>query len=137
MDVEDLTLVSVDDHIVEPPGFLEPHLPAKYRDVAPKLEHRPDGTDYWEYDGRHLPNVGLNAVVGRPQEEYGIEPTSFAEMRAGCYDIGERVKDITPTECDFGDRLPSQVFRERFITCFIDDPVGVTLRRDVGLRRSP
>lgn len=37
MDINDLILVSVDDHIVEPPGFLEPHLPAKYRKVAPKV----------------------------------------------------------------------------------------------------
>ena len=38
--------------------------------------------------------MALNAVAGRPKEEYGIEPTSFAEIRAGCYDIGERVKDM-------------------------------------------
>jgi predicted TIM-barrel fold metal-dependent hydrolase len=34
---------------------------------------------------------------------------------------------------DFGDRLPSQVFRDRILTCFIDDPTGVKLRHDVGL----
>jgi predicted TIM-barrel fold metal-dependent hydrolase len=34
---------------------------------------------------------------------------------------------------DFGDQLPSQVFRERVITCFIDDPTGVKLRDDVGI----
>ena len=28
---------------------------------------------------------------------------------------------------------PSEVFRERIVTCFIDDPVGVTLRHRVGL----
>ena len=38
-----------------------------------------------------IPNFGLNAVAGRPPEEYGIDPTSFAEMRAGCYDVHERV----------------------------------------------
>ncbi len=27
-------------------------------------------------------------------EEYGIEPTSFAEIRPGCYDIHERVRDM-------------------------------------------
>ena len=26
---------------------------------------------------------------------------------------------------DFGDKLPSELFREHIITCFIDDPVGV------------
>ena len=43
---------------------------------------------------RIIPNIGLNAVAGRPKEEYGIEPTAFDEMRPGCYDIHERVKDM-------------------------------------------
>ena len=30
---------------------------------------------------------------------------------------------------DFGDMLPSQVFKERIITCFIDDAFGVENRR--------
>ena len=33
-------------------------------------------------------------MAGRPPEEYGIEPTSFDEIRPGCYDIHERVKDM-------------------------------------------
>ena len=38
--------------------------------------------------------MALNAVAGRPREEYGIEPTSFDQLRPGCYDIDERVKDM-------------------------------------------
>jgi len=34
---------------------------------------------------------------------------------------------------DFGDRLPSEVFRERFLTCFISDPVGIQLRDQIGI----
>ena len=34
---------------------------------------------------------------------------------------------------DFGDRLPSDVFREHFLTCFIADPVGIQLRHLIGL----
>jgi predicted TIM-barrel fold metal-dependent hydrolase len=34
---------------------------------------------------------------------------------------------------DFGGRLPSEVFRERFLTCFISDPVGVELRHSIGI----
>ena len=34
-------------------------------------------------------------MAGRPREEYGINPTSFEEMRPGCYDIDERVKDMS------------------------------------------
>ena len=45
-------------------------------------------------DGETIANIGLNAVAGRPREEYGVEPTAFTEMRPGCYDIDERVKDM-------------------------------------------
>ncbi len=41
-----------------------------------------------------IPNIGLNAVAGRPKEEYGIEPTAFDEIRPGCWDIDERIKDM-------------------------------------------
>ena len=34
---------------------------------------------------------------------------------------------------DFGGRLPSEVFREHFLTCFISDPVGVELRDRIGI----
>src|SRR5206468_2543713 len=37
------------------------------------------------------------------------------------------------TGVDFGDQLPSDVFRERFVTCFIEDQVGVLLRDHVGI----
>jgi len=34
---------------------------------------------------------------------------------------------------DFGGRLPSEVFRDHFLTCFIADPIGVKLRHDIGI----
>ena len=83
MNVEDMVLVSVDDHVVEPPDMFDEHLPAKYKDLAPKVVQTDDGDDVWFYEGQELPNIGLNAVAGKPPEEYGIEPTSFAEMRPG------------------------------------------------------
>ena len=33
-------------------------------------------------------------MVGRVPEEYGVEPTSYEQMRKGCYDIHERVRDM-------------------------------------------
>ena len=94
MRIEDLVLVSVDDHVVEPPDMFDRHLPAKWRDVAPRVIRRDDGSDVWAYDGKEIPNIGLNAVAGRPPEEYGMEPTAFSELRRGCYDIHERVRDM-------------------------------------------
>ncbi|HVA73655.1 MAG TPA: amidohydrolase family protein [Acidimicrobiales bacterium] len=94
MDVDDLIMVSVDDHVVEPPDVFEGRLPAKYRDLAPRFITREDGTNAWEYEGNVMSNVALNAVAGRPPEEYGIEPTSFDEIRPGTHDIHERIKDM-------------------------------------------
>jgi hypothetical protein len=34
---------------------------------------------------------------------------------------------------NFGDKLPSEVFREHFLTCFISDPVGIQLRHQIGI----
>ena len=38
--------------------------------------------EYWAYDGERHYKVGLNAVVGRPQDELSFEPTRFDEMPA-------------------------------------------------------
>jgi predicted TIM-barrel fold metal-dependent hydrolase len=94
MRTEDLILVSVDDHTVEPPDMFENHLPAKWKDLAPRSVKKPDGTDVWVYEGNEIPNIGLNAVAGRPPEEYNIEPTRYEELRLGTYKVGERVKDM-------------------------------------------
>ncbi len=91
---EDMILVSVDDHVVEPPDLFDQHLSPDWKARAPKIVHKPDGTDVWMFEGAQLPNIGLNAVVGRPPEEYGVEPTSFEQMRPGCYDVHERIRDM-------------------------------------------
>ncbi len=95
MKSDDLILISVDDHVVEPPEVFDNHLDAKYKDRAPKLVEKQDGTQVWVFEGRQLPNIGLNAVVGRVPEEYGMEPTAYDQMRPGCYDVHERVRDMT------------------------------------------
>jgi predicted TIM-barrel fold metal-dependent hydrolase len=73
----------------------EHHLPAKYKDIAPRIEHMPDGSDRWRFLDFDIPNVGLNAVAGRPPEEYGMDPTSFDELRPGTYDVKQRVLDMS------------------------------------------
>jgi predicted TIM-barrel fold metal-dependent hydrolase len=94
MNVEDLILVSVDDHVVEPPDMFDGHLPDRYKDLAPKAITNEAGNDVWFYEGQELPNIGLNAVAGRPPAEYGIDPTSYTDMRDGCYDIKARIADM-------------------------------------------
>ena len=60
MDIEDMVMVSVDDHVVEPPDLFEGHLPDRYMDLAPKFVTRADGTNAWLYEGQELANVALN-----------------------------------------------------------------------------
>ena len=94
MNKDDMILISVDDHIVEPPDMFKNHLAKKYVDEAPRLVHNPDGSDTWQFRDIVIPNVALNAVAGRPKEEYGLEPQGLDEIRPGCYDVDERVKDM-------------------------------------------
>ncbi|MBV1918749.1 MAG: amidohydrolase [Sphingomonadaceae bacterium] len=94
MDINDMVIVSVDDHISEPPDMFDKHLSGKNLESAPKLVKDARGKDVWEYQGQKFPSVGLNAVVGRPFEEYGMEPTSMDQLRPGVYDVHERIKDM-------------------------------------------
>ncbi len=94
MRLEDLVLVSVDDHVVEPPDLFEGRLTDDNASRAPKLIRKESGIDVWAFEGQELPNIGLNAVAGRPPEEYAMDPQSFDDMRTGCYDIHDRVKDM-------------------------------------------
>lgn len=94
MKMEDLILVSVDDHVVEPPNLFEGRLSAKTAERAPKVIKGPGDRDLWMFEGTAMPNVGLNAVAGRVPEEYGLDATSFSQMRPGCYDIHERIRDM-------------------------------------------
>jgi predicted TIM-barrel fold metal-dependent hydrolase len=95
MNVDDLILVSVDDHVIEPPTMFDQHIPDKYRDRAPRVLTDDDGTEYWQFGDERATNIGLNAVAGCPPEEYGLNPTRFDQMRPGCWDIHERVRDMS------------------------------------------
>ena len=87
-------LISVDDHILEPPNLWVDRVAAKDRERAPHMEKNDDGVDNWVYDGKRYPNSGLSAVVGKSKEEFSPEPLSYSEMRPGCYDAKARVEDM-------------------------------------------
>src|SRR5438067_7141908 len=94
MEMDDLILVSVDDHVVEPPDMFDGLLPSKYADQAPRVVSD-DISDKWVFGEGEARNAGLNAVAGRVPEEFGLEPTTFEEIRSGCYDVHQRVKDMS------------------------------------------
>jgi predicted TIM-barrel fold metal-dependent hydrolase len=106
------TIISTDDHIVEPAHIFEGRLPERYVDDAPRVVELPEGVFIrsdggtplvidgpgrwaWVYEGETLARTGLNAVVGHTSVEAAWhEPTSFADMRRGCFDVEARIKDM-------------------------------------------
>jgi predicted TIM-barrel fold metal-dependent hydrolase len=94
MQMNDMVLISVDDHISEPPDLFKNHLSGADLESAPKLLSDKNGKDYWAYQGLNFPSVGLNAVVGRPFEEFGMEPSALEQLREGCYDVHARIGDM-------------------------------------------
>jgi predicted TIM-barrel fold metal-dependent hydrolase len=87
-------LVSVDDHVLEPPHLWVDRVPHKDRDRAPHMEVDDTGMDFWVYDGKKFPSSGLSAVVGKSKEEFSPEPLAYSEMRPGCYDPAARLEDM-------------------------------------------
>ena len=93
MNSDELILVSVDDHICEPPNMFDAHVPERYRDLVPRVVT--DGaTQQWWYGDIRGRDLGLNAVAGKPRELYNVDASRYEEMRPGCYDVHERVRDM-------------------------------------------
>lgn len=90
----DYDLISVDDHIIEPPTVWTDRLPAKYLDAGPHVVTKDDGTEAWEYEGEQLTTMGLNAVAGKPFKDFAMDPTSYSEMIEGCYNPVQRARDL-------------------------------------------
>ena len=86
-------LVSVDDHVIEPPGVWVDRLPARFRDAGPHMVETERGA-VWEYDGKRVPTSGLSVAAGKSKEEFSPDPVSFEEMRPGAYDPVARVADM-------------------------------------------
>jgi predicted TIM-barrel fold metal-dependent hydrolase len=87
-------IISVDDHLIEPPDLFDGRMPASLAEAAPQVVELDGGREAWEYEGHLYPNVGLNAVAGRPRADWSMDPARFEEMRPGCYDIDARVADM-------------------------------------------
>ena len=94
MNLDDMILISIDDHVVEPAEMFKLHTPKSYAEYVPRLLTNDQGVDQWVYRGKPVGVTGLNAVVGWPKEEWDKNPTRYAEMRPGVYDIHARVADM-------------------------------------------
>ncbi len=94
MRAEDMILISVDDHIAEPAGMFDAHVPAKYKEQAPRVVTDERGIQQWWYGNVKGRNLGLNAVAGKSPEYFNVDASRYDEMRPGCYDVHQRVRDM-------------------------------------------
>jgi predicted TIM-barrel fold metal-dependent hydrolase len=93
-----MRLISTDDHVIEHPRVWLDRLPPADREQGPRIVDiaRADGSsaEAWLYEGELFPSMALNAVAGKPKEEYGVDPTRFDELRLGAYVPEARVQDM-------------------------------------------
>jgi predicted TIM-barrel fold metal-dependent hydrolase len=89
-----IPILSVDDHVLEPPDIFEGRFPKRFADKAPRVVDTDNGGQAWLWQDKVLPNFGGNAVAGRPMEEVEFEPTRFEQMRPGAWDVHARVQDM-------------------------------------------
>jgi predicted TIM-barrel fold metal-dependent hydrolase len=88
------TIISVDDHLVEPRDLFEGRMPRHLADAAPRVITNERGQELWLYEDVLYPQIGLNAISGRPKDQWNTEPARFDEMRRGCWDIHARIHDM-------------------------------------------
>jgi predicted TIM-barrel fold metal-dependent hydrolase len=88
-------IVSVDDHFVEPPDLFTSRMRASFGDAIPQVIEDDEGVQYWRFeDVLDANRVATTSVVGRPLEEWTIEPVRFDEMRPGSYAVAARLDDM-------------------------------------------
>ena len=130
-------IISVDDHVVEPPDLWTSRLPSKYADRCPRVERdsavfnfeggvfsyekgvkNGSPCDWWLYDDLIYPFPKLSAAVGF--ENLDVEPVTFDEIRPGSWKQSDRLADMDANHVDvsicFPNVLPrfcGQTFLER------------------------
>lgn len=106
-------IVDLDAHLVEPPDVWSSRLPARYREIGPHVKYLPagnpklDGSMYIEAPGTDGPPVAwwfyedkpysvkrLIAAAGYPADEVTLTSINFDEMRPGCWQPNERLRDM-------------------------------------------
>lgn len=106
---DEIKMISVDDHLVEPPGVWVDRLPMKYHDRCPPVEevtedrveafyattvHLTRGSQIWRYEDLIEPNVGLTASAGTELSQKNLSPVRFEQMRRGAWDPVARLADM-------------------------------------------
>ena len=68
--------------------------PRSTRSTRRVWSSEPDGVQQWYYGEIRGRNMGLNAVAGKPREMYNVDASRYDEMRPGCFNVDERIRDM-------------------------------------------
>ena len=90
---DELWMISVDDHVVEPAGVWQERVPRDLKAAAPRVVPFESGLA-WEFGGQSYPINGKSAVAGRPPSEWRLGPVTYDDMRPGAYDPIAREQDM-------------------------------------------
>jgi len=90
-------LMSADDHMIEPRHLWVDRVPARYRDRCPRIVEV-DGREAWQYEDEltYIPMGSCRPLPGFSEAGYPPAPGTarYDEIRPGCYDPVERIKDM-------------------------------------------
>ena len=118
-------IISIDDHVIEPADVWQNRLPAKYREVGPRViqergkmqfvggvfsyEPSDEGElcDWWLYEDKRVPQTRLSAAAGFSREEVKVTGITYEEMRDGCYDPVARLSDMDMNHTEAQMSFPS------------------------------
>jgi predicted TIM-barrel fold metal-dependent hydrolase len=93
--MQHVKIISADDHLAETPDLWQKRLPKSLRERGPKFVELPGGGNGWLMPGAAAPRpLGLDVMAGRTYEEYQASGVRWEEVRPGCYDPVERLKDM-------------------------------------------
>jgi predicted TIM-barrel fold metal-dependent hydrolase len=95
---DDIRIISVDDHVIEPPNVWVDRLPAKFQEAGPHIEKNANGTDDWVWEGRRYPVQLMGSPRTRHFKSDGtgeeVHSRGYDEMIEGCYDVHARMTDM-------------------------------------------
>src|SRR5437879_5308696 len=102
-----MALISVDDHVQEPPDLWTRRLPkGRWGDRIPHVERSADGTDRWLIDGA-IAGGGTLADVGAFMPNRNHKPQRWEEMPPAAYVPTERLKVMDAAGIDYSVLYPT------------------------------
>jgi predicted TIM-barrel fold metal-dependent hydrolase len=124
------TIISVDDHFIEPPDLFEGRVPRRFADEAPMVIRR-DGADWWSFGDTQVPLLGADAIqTWEPGHGYP-GPVTFEELRPATWDAAARVRDMDINGVAASLNFPSTTwgFAGRVFMHMADAELGLALVR--------